>query len=262
MRIPSGRSGVRSAAGNLLARPVHTTFYTRDWSVLRLDQVLAQLGYLPLSWHPRGLSEVPPAASLAAQLAAAYDPPHGSFGWQASYPASLTGLWTAGQVDLILTGAVMAFEADNGLQPDGVAGPGVWMTLLEALANGRGNTHGYTYAVASKAIPETLTLWHNGAVMLHTLANTGIAASPTVDGTFPVYLRLQYQVMSGFNPNGSHYSDPVWWVAYFNGSDAVHYYLRAVYGLPQSLGCVELPWTQAKEAWPYLTYGSLVTVQG
>jgi hypothetical protein len=42
----------------------------------------------------------------------------------------------------------------------------------------------------------------------------------------------------------------------------VHYFPRGSYGWPQSLGCVELPYTQAQEAWPFLTYGSLVTVVG
>jgi hypothetical protein len=49
-------------------------------------------------------------------------------------------------------------------------------------------------------------------------------------------------------------------VSYFNGSDAVHYYPRGSYGWPQSLGCVELPYDQAQKAWPFLTYGTLVTV--
>jgi hypothetical protein len=40
----------------------------------------------------------------------------------------------------------------------------------------------------------------------------------------------------------------------------VHYFPRYSYGFQQSLGCVELPWTAAEKAWPYLTYGSLVTV--
>ena len=51
-------------------------------------------------------------------------------------------------------------------------------------------------------------------------------------------------------------------VAYFDGGDAVHYFPRGYYGSPQSLGCVELPYGDAERAWPYLTYGSLVTVTG
>jgi peptidoglycan hydrolase-like protein with peptidoglycan-binding domain len=156
----------------------------------------------------------------------------------------------------------MAFESNQGLAMDGTAGPGVWQALLKAVAKGQNNPNGYTYAVASKASPETLTIWHNGRRVMHTLANTGIPVAPTADGTFPVYLRYSFQIMKGTNPDGSKYADPVSFVAYFNGGDAVHYFPRSSFGWPQSLGCVELPYTQAQRAWPYLTYGSLVTVAG
>ncbi|HUA70126.1 MAG TPA: L,D-transpeptidase [Solirubrobacteraceae bacterium] len=82
----------------------------------------------------------------------------------------------------------------------------------------------------------------------------------TATGTFPVYERLRSQTMQGTNPDGSHYADFVQRVAYFNGGDAVHYIPRASYGSPQSLGCVELPYDAAEQAWGYLTYGTLVTV--
>jgi len=49
-------------------------------------------------------------------------------------------------------------------------------------------------------------------------------------GTFPVYLRFRNTIMSGTNPDGSHYSDPVSFVSYFNGGDAVHYFPRGGYG--------------------------------
>jgi hypothetical protein len=42
----------------------------------------------------------------------------------------------------------------------------------------------------------------------------------------------------------------------------VHYFPRGSYGSQQSLGCVELPYSSAEQAYPYLTYGSLVTVAG
>ena len=51
-------------------------------------------------------------------------------------------------------------------------------------------------------------------------------------------------------------------MSYFNGGDAVHYFPRGSYGSEQSLGCVELPYSAAKRAYPYLTYGSLVSVIG
>ena len=45
--------------------------------------------------------------------------------------------------------------------------------------------------------------------MFPTLANTGIGVAPTGIGTFPVYEKLPFQIMSGTNPDGSHYADPV-----------------------------------------------------
>ena len=96
--------------------------------------------------------------------------------------------------------------------------------------------------------------------MLRTLANTGIQAAPTTLGTAPVYLRYYFQIMKGKNPDGTKYADPVYYVSYFRAGEAVHYFNRGSYGWPQSLGCVELPLSDAKKAYPYLTYGSLVTV--
>ena len=67
--------------------------------------------------------------------------------------------------------------------------------------------------------------------------------------------------MSGTNPDGSHYSDPgVPYVAYFNGGDAVHGFVRGSYGWPQSLGCVELPYGAAAVVYKYDPIGTLVTV--
>ncbi|MGH9057582.1 MAG: L,D-transpeptidase [Acidimicrobiales bacterium] len=87
-------------------------------------------------------------------------------------------------------------------------------------------------------------------------------AAPTEDGTFPVYERLANQIMRGTNPDGTRYADPVAWVAYFNGGDAIHYIARPAYGYPQSLGCVEVPDQVGANTWPYLTIGTLVTVAG
>ena len=145
---------------------------------------------------------------------------------------------------------------------DGYAGDAVWADLFSAVAKGKDNPNGYTYALASQHSPEKITIWHNGRVVLKSMVNTGIAASPTVDGTFPVHLRYYFQIMQGTNPDGSRYADPVDHVSYFNGGDAVHYFSRGGYGYNQSLGCVKLPWDAAKKAYPYLSYGSLVTVIG
>jgi peptidoglycan hydrolase-like protein with peptidoglycan-binding domain len=259
--IPGGPSGVRSAGGGLLAKRVVDRFVTGTYSTLRLEQVLAQLGYLPLTWQPIPGDTPVPSTDANAQLSAAYNPPPGTFLWLRGYPAALQNMWQPGQPgNNILVGAVRAFESDQNMTMDGVAGPAVWNALLRAVAKGQDNRHGYTYAYVSEGSPETLTIWHDGHRVMHTLANTGIPGRPTVTGTYPVYLRYRFQIMQGTNPDGSHYADPVSFVSYFNGSDAVHYYPRYSYGWPQSLGCVELPYNQAAQAWPFLTYGTLVTV--
>jgi peptidoglycan hydrolase-like protein with peptidoglycan-binding domain len=259
--IPAGSTGVRSVLGGLLTDPVTSGFWTGSYSLTRAEQLLAQLGYLPLNWAPTGQA-APVANTPGAELSAAYTPPAGTFTWQPGYPSELQSMWAPGQTSEVLTGAVTAFEADHNLTMDGNIGPNVWKALLSAAEAGQRDSHGYTYALASQVIPETLTVWHNGQVILTSPANTGIPGRTTADGTFPVYSRFVNTIMTGKNPNGTPYRDSVWYVSYFNGGDAVHYYPRASYGFPQSLGCVELPYTQAKFIYPYLTYGTLVTVTG
>jgi L,D-transpeptidase-like protein/Big-like domain-containing protein len=267
LNIPGGANGIQAEGAaessvpgaGLLASSAKDTFTTGSYSTMRLQQLLAQLGYLPLNWTPTSTN--PAASNANAQLSAAYAPPTGTFTWQSGYPSILRTFWSKGKNSLIDEGAVRSFEWQHGLTMDGDAGTRVWRDLLTAIAQGQDNQHGYTYALASKASPETLTVWHNGRVVLKSLANTGIPAAPTADGTFPVYLRYYYQIMKGLNPDGTKYADPVYYVAYFNEGEAVHYFPRGSYGFPQSLGCVELPWDSAAKAWPYLTFGSLVTVQ-
>ena len=256
--IPAGGSGLRAASGGVLAKTMTERFTTQGWSTLRLKQMLAQLGYLPLKWAPQSAT-APQPDNLATELSAMYSPPAGAFTWKRGYPSILTSFW-GGQSSLIMQGAIRAFQSNHGLTMTGGMTPGLWRDVVRAAAAGKANPNGYTYAVASKASPETLTVWHDGRVILHTLANTGIPAAPTADGTYPVYLRYSFQIMQGTNPDGSTYADPVSWVSYFNGGDAVHYFPRGYYGAPQSLGCVELPYAQAHFVWPYMTYGTLVTV--
>jgi len=267
LKIPGGANGMISVdgasagSGGLLAANVTESFTTASFSTLRLQQLLSQLGYLPLTWTPTATAVISPG-NANAELSAAYQPPAGTFSWTGGYPSTLTEQWQAGAGNILDVGAIRAFESVTGLTMDGIAGRTVWSDLLSAVAKGTDNPNGYTYALASQDSPETLTIWHNGGVVLRSLANTGIAASPTVDGTFPVYLKFYFSYMKGTNPDGTKYDDPVYYANYFNGGDAVHQFARYSYGWYQSLGCVELPWDAAETAYSYLSYGSLVTVIG
>ena len=267
VKIPGGLAGLVSAAGanagegGTLGSDLSQSFTTGSFSTMRLQQLLAQLGYLPMTWTPASHATISPT-NAHAELAAAYSAPAGTFTWQAGYPWNLTSQWKAGSYNILDNGAVRAFESVTGLTMDGSAGRTVWTDLLKAVAKGKHNPNGYSYALASQNSPENLRIWHNGRLVLTTPVNTGIPASPTEDGTFPVYLKYYFSYMQGTNPDGTKYDDPVYYASYFNGGDAVHQFDRYSYGWYQSLGCVELPWDAAKTAYPYLTYGSLVTVTG
>jgi hypothetical protein len=191
-------------------------------------------------------------------------PQVGTFAWRwQGLPSSLTSLWTPGALSVITQGAIMQFENDHNLTTDGIAGPEVWGELLAALRAHRVDTQPYNYVYVQKTPePENVTVYSNGAAVYNTLANTGVPAAPTPDGTWPVYVRYTVTTMTGTNPNGTHYSDPgIPWVSYFHGGDALHGFIRASYGFPQSLGCVEMPFANAAVVFPLTPIGTLVTVQ-
>ena len=84
-------------------------------SILRLQQLLAELGYLPLTFTP--------ASPLTSPTQEGNDQV-GSFTWRwPNQPLALETLWTPGTNNVITQGAVMNFESQNGLKTDGIAGP-------------------------------------------------------------------------------------------------------------------------------------------
>ena len=243
-----------------------TTASSGSWtipngSVIRAQQLLAELGYLPLEFRYRGKA-VP--RTPTAQEDAAADPPAGRFVWRYSdAPQQLKTQWKPGSDGVVTKGAIMRFESDHDMTTDGVLSPAVWKALIDAAVAGSKSSFGYSFAMVHEADSgETTTLWHNGKTIITTPANTGSAAAGgTATGTYPVFEHLASTTMSGVNPDGSTYVDPgILWVSYFNGGDALHYYDRASYGFPQSDGCVEMPLAAAAKIWPYTPIGTLVDV--
>jgi len=227
-------------------------------SILRLQQMLASLHYLPLRWRPQ--TYLSNYSQMSTQLAMMTAPPKGSFTWRYSFPTALSSLWFPGDYTVMTKGAVMAFEQVEGLATVGRSNPLLWPTLVKAVLTDQMDPHPYSWIQVSMQLPERLWLYLNGKVVLTNLANTGIPQAPTAPGTYPIYLRFKFNYMSGFNPNGTYYHDPVYWINYFNGGDAVHGFVRASYGFPQSLGCVELPVAVAAQVYPQVHIGTLVTV--
>jgi L,D-transpeptidase catalytic domain len=229
-------------------------------STLRLQQLLAEAGYLPVDWHAAGAAV---ARTPSAEARAAVEAPAGSFSWRyPNTPQQLQAMWSPGQWSEIVKGAVMKFENENELTVDGLPGPTVWHALLGDAIAGKRLTSGYSYVYVHREVPETATLWHNGRTIISSPANTGISGAETELGSFAVFEHLPETTMSGTNPDGSHYEDPgIKWVSYFNGGDALHNFDRSSFGTPQSLGCVELPLAASAEIWPYTPIGTLVTIE-
>ncbi len=251
---------VATADGRDLTRSQRVSWTVPPPSTLRLQQLLALGGYLPLDWTPDGADV---ARTAVAQTVAAVAPPKGSFEWRyPKTPHELTEQWKPGQITQITRGAVMMFQDTHHLTVDALAGPAVWKALIDDTIAGKRRDEGYSYVYVHRNVPQLLTLWHNGRTVLTSPGNTGVPAAPTELGTFPVFEHIPSGTMSGTNPDGSHYHDPgIRWISYFNGGEALHAFNRSSFGTPQSLGCVELPLASAKKVWPYTPIGTLVTIE-
>jgi peptidoglycan hydrolase-like protein with peptidoglycan-binding domain len=215
---------------------------------------------MPVTFSYAGGSGV--GLTPAAQEQAALHPPAGTFAWRyPNTPPALKSVWQPGAFGEVTKGAIMAFENDHGMTADGVPGAAVWKALITAAIEGKRSTFGYTFVTVSEGSPETEQTWHNGRTVASGLVNTGIASRPTAQGLFAVFEHAPSVTMSGTNPDGSHYSDPgVPYVSYFNGGDALHGFIRGSYGSPQSLGCVEMPYSEAASVYPFTPIGTLVNV--
>jgi peptidoglycan hydrolase-like protein with peptidoglycan-binding domain len=252
--IPGGPTGVVGARGQHLADTTTQSFTVAPGSILRLQELLAQLGYLPLTFTP--------AAPVTSPAQEGNDQ-QGIFSWRWPDQAlALTTLWTQGVDNVITRGAIMNYQAQHGIKTDGEANAQVWADLLADVQSGHGNALTYDYVLVQKTAPETATVYVNGVSTYQTLVNTGVPGAPTESGTWPVYSRFLVTTMSGTNPDGTKYSDPgIPWVSYFHGGDALHGFIRGSYGHPQSDGCVEMPPANAKIVYPLTPIGTLVTVR-
>ena len=109
--IPPGTAGPEAANGGRLTAPATLTFSVVQASTERLQQLLAQLNYLPLSFTPSA-SPGSPVESVSALA--------GSFAWRwPDLPPEFTSLWTEGSENVITKAAVMSFEDQHGLTVDG-----------------------------------------------------------------------------------------------------------------------------------------------
>ena len=229
-------------------------FTVAPGSILRLQQLLAELGYLPLTFTP--------ASPLTSPTQEGNDQV-GSFTWRwPNQPLSLLTLWTPGTNNVITQGAVMNFEAQNGLKTDGVAGPQVWTDLLADVQSGHGDALPWDYVLVSQSLPETATVYKDGAPVYSTPVNTGVAGATTENGTWPVFARLHRDDDERHQPRRLPLLGPGHPLGQLFPRRGRAARLRpGSYGYPQSDGCVEMPTANAAVVFPLTPLGTLVTVQ-
>ena len=94
---------------------------------------------------------------------------------------------------------------------------------------------------------------YEGATVVHGPVSIvdGAAETPTVTGTYKVYLQYESQTMRGENADGSPYvAEDVPWVSYFYSGYAFHGVgWRSSFGYSGSHGCVNMPVSEAQ--WIY-----------
>ncbi len=105
---------------------------------------------------------------------------------------------------------------------------------------------------------QRLYAYEGDTMVRTTLVSTGLPGTPTVTGTFYIYMRYSSQRMvgPGYDLPGVPY------VQYFYQSYGLHgTYWHNNFGQPMSHGCVNMPTPEAEWAYNWATYGTPVIVQ-
>lgn len=111
---------------------------------------------------------------------------------------------------------------------------------------------------------QTLSVYDNGKLVFATLIASGIDPFWTQPGLFKVYLKKPLETMSGaFEADRTdyYYLEDVPWTMYFDEARALHgAYWRAMFGYPQSHGCVNLSIGDARWLYDWAKEGDWVYV--
>jgi hypothetical protein len=111
---------------------------------------------------------------------------------------------------------------------------------------------------------QTLRAWEYDRLVYSTVVATGRPAVPTLTGTFQIYVKLRYDHMSGWTPDGGSYSLPnVPHVMYYDRGYGLHgTYWHSNYGTPMSAGCVNLTPGDAEWLYNWAQVGTTVWIHG
>lgn len=114
---------------------------------------------------------------------------------------------------------------------------------------------------------QKLTAWENGKVVHETKVSTGMYLTPTVKGSFKIYLKRPIQDLRGpspyknIYPSGRYFVKNVPHVMYFFEGYAIHgAYWHNNFGRPASHGCVNVPLKSAEWLYNFASVGTRVEV--
>ncbi len=261
LRIQLPRAVAVTAGGNGGLRTTNEVEWTvPPGSTLRLQQLLAEAGYLPVDWRPTGS---PVARTPSAQAQAAVDPPNGSFSWRyPNTPHQLQAMWSPGQANVITRGAVMKFENGNNLTVDGLAGTDRVAGADQRRDRGQAPERRLQLRLRTPGSPRDHDAVARRPHDHHLAGEHGHLRSGNRTRDVPGVRAHPRRHDERHQPRRLPLRRPgIKWISYFNGGDALHNFDRASFGTPQSLGCVELPLAASAEIWPYTPIGTLVTIE-
>lgn len=134
--------------------------------------------------------------------------------------------------------------ADLGIVAPVVTGPPAVVTVGRSIVVDLSDSRIYAY--------------EDGRLVRNVLVSTGLPATPTVQGDYTIYSRIEAQTMSG----PGYYLPNVQWVQYFYQGYAIHgTYWHSNWGQPMSHGCVNLPNDEAYWFYQWAAIGTPVHVQ-
>ena len=132
---------------------------------------------------------------------------------------------------VLMRGAIMAFQTAHGMTPTGCRACRAGERSSTTSSPGASHAGGYSYVFVTEQLPQTLTLWHNGHVVLRRPSTPASPPGRPTSARSRSTSTSPSTTMAGTNPDGTHYNDPgVPWVNYFSGGDAVHGFYRGGYG--------------------------------
>lgn len=109
---------------------------------------------------------------------------------------------------------------------------------------------------------QMLYAWEGGQIIYQTAISSGLKQTPTVRGTFKIYIKLESQDMRGYSRvKGKYFIPHVPYVMYFYSGYGIHgTYWHTNFGRRMSNGCVNAPTEAAKWLYDWAPIGTQVIV--